>query len=138
MGFFMFGLWFDYPSGELSRVRHRVIAADHDDNIWTGYMEKYELEKYSADGRLLLKVSRVARWFLPHKTGKPWASAMAAIMAPDDRAEVLRLDLRREAATSPKARAARLSQGMGSKEASTCSCSISSAQVPGRRIRTAF
>ena len=52
-------------------VRHRVIAADHDDNIWTGYMEKYELEKYSADGRLLLKVSRVARWFLPHTETRP-------------------------------------------------------------------
>lgn len=47
-------------------VRHRVIAVDHCDNIWTGYMEKYELEKYTPDGRLLLSMSRTADWFKPH------------------------------------------------------------------------
>jgi len=47
-------------------VRHRIIAVDHDDNVWIGYREKYELEKYSADGRLLQSMSRMADWFVPH------------------------------------------------------------------------
>jgi hypothetical protein len=47
-------------------ARHRVIAVGPDDGIWTGYMEKYELEKYDADGRLLVTLSRMADWFMPH------------------------------------------------------------------------
>jgi len=51
---------------EGGHVRHRVIAVDHDDNVWIGYQEKYKLEKYSADGRLLQSMSRMADWFVPH------------------------------------------------------------------------
>jgi hypothetical protein len=47
-------------------ARHRVIAVGPDDGIWTGYQEKYELEKYDADGRLLQKILRMADWFMPH------------------------------------------------------------------------
>jgi len=52
-------------------VRHRVIAVDQSDHIWAGAMEKYELKKYDADGRLLLSVSRKADWFEPHTNTLP-------------------------------------------------------------------
>ncbi len=52
-------------------VRHRVIAVDQSNDIWTGYMEKYELEKFSSDGRLLLHISRIADWFIPHSNTLP-------------------------------------------------------------------
>lgn len=47
-------------------VRHRVIAVGPDDNIWTGYQEKYELEKFSPEGDRLVSLSRRADWFEPH------------------------------------------------------------------------
>ncbi len=53
-------------------------------------------------------------------SGKPVASAVAAIMASNERAAGFRPDRRNEAATRPKARAAAASNGSGSKSASAC------------------
>jgi len=52
-------------------ARHRLISVDPSDKIWTGYIEKYQLEKYSADGRLLRSISRIADWFRPHTEIRP-------------------------------------------------------------------
>jgi hypothetical protein len=52
-------------------VRHRLIAVGPNDDIWTGYREKYELEEYNTNGRLLSNLSRVADWFVPHTNPSP-------------------------------------------------------------------
>lgn len=63
-------------------------------------------------------------------SGRPLASAVAAIIAANDRAAGFRPDRRYEAATWPKARAAAASNGSGSKSASACW------RVPRRRARS--
>ena len=52
-------------------ARHRVIAVDEEDRIWTGYPEKFELQKFGRTGRPILRISRIAEWFTPHSNILP-------------------------------------------------------------------